>query len=85
MSDAIVCKTPAEISIFRLLSVKYQLKLEGLGLKSSGGPLRPRLAAEFGLKPRAPHAAYIAKCEELLAEAKAKLDEERQPTAGGAS
>ena len=66
-----------EPQAFRLLSIKHQLKLEKLGLKSSGGALRPRLAKEFGLKPRAPHAEYIAKIEELLAQIEERLNAER--------
>ena len=63
----------AETNAFRLLSIKHQLKLEKLGLKSSGGALRPRLAKEFGLKPRDSHATYIAKIEEELAKIEARL------------
>jgi hypothetical protein len=58
------------IDAFRLLSIKHQLKLEKLGLKSSGGALRPRLAVEFGLKPRDSHDKFIAKIEGMLAEIK---------------
>jgi hypothetical protein len=65
----------------RFASVKYQLKLEKVGLKSSGGALRPRLAEEFGLGPRAKHDDFIAyvqaKMEELL-EAKRKEAENEQ-------
>lgn len=53
-------KTTAEIEYFRLASIKCQLKLEQVGMKSSGGALRPRLAGEFGLNKRAPYADYIA-------------------------
>ncbi len=59
----ITATTPDEITYFRFASIKQQLKLEKLGMKSSGGSLRPRLAAEFGLKPRAPHDDYIAYCQ----------------------
>ena len=53
-------------NIFRLCSLKQQLKLESKGLKSSGGAIRPRIAKEFGLSPRAPHSEYIKKIEEML-------------------
>lgn len=59
------------VDVFRLVSVKHQLKMEKVGMKSSGGPLRPRLAKEFGLKPRDPHDKYIAKVEELIEQARA--------------
>ena len=49
-----------EVSYFRLASLKAQLKLEKIGLKSSGGAIRPRVATEFGLKPRDHHDKYIA-------------------------
>ena len=62
----IVCSTPAQVNRFRLISIKMQLKLEKSGLKSSGGPLRPRLAAEFNLKPRAHHDDYIAAIQAIL-------------------
>ncbi len=52
--------TGTDIDIFRWLSVKAQLKLEGKGLRSSGGPIRPRLAVELGLKPRDSREKYIA-------------------------
>lgn len=45
---------------FRLLSLKHQLSLESLGMKSSGGPIRPRICKEFGLKARDSHKAFIA-------------------------
>lgn len=57
-----------EVAYIRLASVKSQLKLEKLGLKSKGGALRPRLAKEFGLAARAPHDAYIAECERRMQE-----------------
>ena len=59
---AVSVSTPEGIDYFRFSSVKAQLKMEKVGLKSSGGALRPRLAKEFGLSPRAPHDDYIAYC-----------------------
>jgi len=61
--------TTAQINAFRFLSVKHQLKLEKLGMRSSGRALRPLLAKEFGLSPRAPYADYIAYCEKQAASA----------------
>lgn len=59
-----------EVSYGRYAALKGALKLEALGMKTRGGPLRPRLAEEFGLKPRDGHDLYIAHCvgkmEELL-------------------
>ncbi len=55
----LLANTPRQIELFRLMSLKSQLKMEQAGMKSSGGALRPRLAAEFGLNRRAPYADYI--------------------------
>ena len=54
-----VISTANDIALFRLASIRAQLRLESVGMKSSGGALRPRLAVEFGLKPRASHAKYL--------------------------
>lgn len=58
--EGITCTTPDQIAFFRLASLKQQLKMEKVGLKSSGGAIRPRIAAEFGLKPRDSHDKFIA-------------------------
>jgi hypothetical protein len=54
------------VTYFRMASLKSQLRLEKVGMKSSGGALRPRLAKEFGLKPRDSHDLYIAHCQAYL-------------------
>lgn len=59
--------TGAGVDVFRLLSLKGMLKLEKVGLKQRGGALRPRIAAEFGLSPRATHDAFIAAIETKVA------------------
>lgn len=51
--------TPEQIAYVRLASLKAQLKMEKVGMKTRGGALRPRLAAEFGLKPRDTHQKFI--------------------------
>lgn len=61
--EPVVLDTPEGISFFRFASLKQQFKLEKLGLRHSRGALRPRLAAEFGLKARDSHDKYIAYCE----------------------
>lgn len=58
--------TGSGIEYFRMASIKSQLRMEKAGMKSSGGALRPRLAAEFGLKPRDPHDLYIKHCQDYL-------------------
>ena len=62
--------TPDGIAYFRLASLKAQLKIEKVGMKSRAGALRPRLAAEFGLKPRDTYDLFIntiqARMDEIL-------------------
>jgi hypothetical protein len=59
--------TGSAIDVFRWKSVISQLKLEKVGLKSSGGALRPRLAAQLGLKPRDSHDKFIQAIETKIA------------------
>jgi hypothetical protein len=55
-----------QIAKYRLCVLKQHLKLEKMGMKHSGGAIRPRIAAELGLKPLDSHDKFIAKIEELL-------------------
>jgi hypothetical protein len=71
--ETLVFDTEDQINFFRFASLKHQLKLEGRGLRSSGGALRPRLAAEFGLGPRDDRHFYIDYCQARMDEIKAKL------------
>jgi hypothetical protein len=66
-----VINTPKGIAVFRLASVRAQLRLEKAGMKSSGGALRPRLAEEFGLSPRASHDEYISVATKMIDAAQA--------------
>ena len=56
------------ISYGRLASLKGMLKLEKVGLKTRGGALRPRIAAEFGLKARDSHDKFIAEIQRRMEE-----------------
>jgi hypothetical protein len=56
--------------VFRWASVRQQLKLERIGLRSSGGALRPRLAKTLGLRPRDSYEVYIAAVTARLEEAR---------------
>lgn len=60
--------TGEAIPAFRFASIKAQLKMERVGLKSSGGALRPRLYQEFGLKKNAPYEDFIKYCQDRLDE-----------------
>lgn len=59
--------TPAGIQRFRLLSLRGMLKLERAGMKTRGGALRPRIAAEFGLRSRDSYDKFLAVIEAQLA------------------
>ena len=72
MDNGFIADTPDKISYFRLASVKGMLTLESKGMKSRGGALRPRLAREFGLKPRDGYDKYIAYIETQLMILRAK-------------
>lgn len=65
--------TGAGIELFRWKSVRAQLALEMNGMRSSGGPLRPRLAEQLGLKPRDKHQTYIKAVDAKLAEIETRL------------
>ena len=68
---ATTISTPEGISYTRLASLKGMLKLEKIGMKTRGGALRPRIAAEFGLNKRDSHDKFITeiqrRMDELLA------------------
>ena len=49
-----------QIDAIRLLSLRGMLKLEKVGLKTRGGALRPRIAAECGLKKTDSYEKFIA-------------------------
>ncbi len=48
-----------EVDFVRLCSLRGMLKLEKVGLKTRGGALRPRIAKEFGLLPRASYDQFL--------------------------
>lgn len=59
MHSPTVINTPDGIAMARLLVVRGMLNLEKKGLRHSSGAIRPRIAKEFGLSPRAKHDAFI--------------------------
>ena len=67
--------TPEGISYVRLASLKGMLKLEKVGMKTRGGALRPRIAAEFGLNKRDSHDKFIAEIESRM---QAALDAKKE-------
>lgn len=66
------------VDYVRLASLRDMLRLEAVGLASCSGPLRPRIAAEFGLKPRAKYADFIKAIEAKMAESKAVVQKENE-------
>jgi len=64
--------TGREIELARLLSLRGRIHLEMIWMEkfggSPGGNLARFLRVEFGLKPRAPRAALLARIEDKLAE-----------------
>ena len=63
-----VASTPEQVAHMRLCSLKGMLKLERVGMKSRGGALRPKIAAELGLKPRDSYDTFITACEKRIEE-----------------
>jgi len=58
-----------EMAFFRLLQIRGVLKLEKVGMThSSGLRIRPRIAKEFGLKPRDSYDKYIATVQAVIDE-----------------
>jgi hypothetical protein len=55
-----------EVNYYCLATWKSALKLEKVGLKSSGGAIRPRIAERLGLKPRQDRDVFIARIQELM-------------------
>lgn len=66
MQNLIVLSGPEQVKYGRFASLKGSLNLESKGLKTRGGALRPRLAKEFGLKPRDSYDKYIAYCQDQM-------------------
>ena len=63
-----------KIELYRLATLRWMLRLEKEGLKHSSGALRPKIAAEFGLSPRADHEELILVISALIS---AELDQQR--------
>ena len=51
--------TGKAVDYVRLASIKGMVKLESVGMKGRAGPIRPRIAAEFGLSARASYQNFI--------------------------
>lgn len=57
---------PMHLRLFRLAQFRGVLKMEKAGLKGRQGPIRPQIAVELGLKPRAPYDDYIAEVQKRI-------------------
>ena len=63
-----IANNPTQISYFRLASLKGMVKMEQAGFSTRGGAIRPRIAAEFGLKSRDSHDKFIAAIQAKMLE-----------------
>lgn len=61
-----IATSPAQITVMRLASLRAMLRMEKVGMKTRGGSLRPRIAAEFGLSARASHDVFIDHLTSLI-------------------
>lgn len=68
-AECVVLTGKTEIAYGRLAMLKGALRLESVGLKTRGGALRPKVAAELGLKARDPYPVFIARVVALMEEA----------------
>lgn len=66
------------VDYMRLASLRGMLRLEMQGMKSRLGPLRPKIAAEFGLKPRAPFRDFIVAVQTKMNELLPIIEKENQ-------
>jgi hypothetical protein len=65
-TECVVLVGAEQVAYGRLAAIKAALKMEKVGLKTRGGALRPKIAAEFGLKPRASYDVYIAEIQKRM-------------------
>lgn len=70
--------TGTGVDYMRLASLRGMLRLEAVGMKSSIGPVRPKIAKEFGLKPRAPFADFINAVQAKMKELEPIIQKENQ-------
>lgn len=68
--------TPIAIDTYRLASLRAILKLEKAGMKGRGGALRPKIAAELGLKARDSHDTFIQELTKRIEAAHAEMAQE---------
>lgn len=71
-----VASTPRQVAHMRLCTIKTMLKLERAGMKGRGGALRPKIAAELGLKARDSYDMFIDTCEKRIEESLRQLQGE---------
>lgn len=76
MTNGFIATTPTQISIVRLAALKGMIRMEQAGMKTRGGALRPRIAAELGLKPRDSYEKFTAKIVEMMNAEHARLTEQ---------
>jgi hypothetical protein len=60
--------TGAGVDYVRLASLRGMLRMEKVGMKGRMGPIRPKIAAEFGLKPRDSYDVFINTVQKKMEE-----------------
>lgn len=66
--------TGPHVELVRWVAIKGVLELEKLGMKGRGGPVRPRIAAELGLKPRDSYDKFIGSVQAKIGAVRAAAD-----------
>jgi hypothetical protein len=70
--------TGTGVSYVRLASLRGMLRMEKVGMKSRGGALRPKIAAEFGLSARASYDDFINAVQKKMEELAPIVQEENK-------
>jgi hypothetical protein len=70
------------IDAVRLMSLRGMLRLEKLGMKTRAGALRPKMAKELGLSPRASFDVYLAEVEKRIEALKPQVQAENEAGSG---
>jgi hypothetical protein len=66
--------TGPHVEVYRWSALRAALELEQRGMKGRAGPLRPRLAAELGLKPRDSYDKFIESVSAKIAAVRVAAD-----------
>ena len=73
MSDSGFIATGNAVPVVALVSAKYSIKLEKLGMKNSRGSITAYYRKLFGMSRRAPHDKVIAELQKRIDAASEKI------------